>query len=100
MRYADVLLDNESDTVRARVPFSMYDRVFEGSRDVRGTEAQRVIVELTDEYEIVDLIGEAPVYDGTFSSAQEDTVLTPTHNTFGPGVPECETSSKRRPRAG
>ena len=69
VRYADVLLDNESDTIRARVPFSMYDRVFEGSRDVRASEAQRVIVELTDEYEIVDLIGEAPVYDGTFSTA-------------------------------
>jgi hypothetical protein len=89
VRYAEVLIDGETETVRARVPFAMYDRVYEGTRD--GEEKQRVLIELTDEYEIVDLLGEPPVYDGTYSTAQEDTVVSATSNTFVSG-PLCETT--------
>jgi microcystin-dependent protein len=73
VRYAEVVLDGQVDTVRARVPFSMFDRLQVAFRDPSADETQRVEVELQDsEYVVVDVLGEAPSLDVNTLTVVED----------------------------
>jgi len=60
VRYAEVRIDGQQDTVRARVPFALFDRVADGFYADSEGETLRVLVELQDEYVVTDILGTVP----------------------------------------
>jgi hypothetical protein len=61
LQYAEVRLDGQQDTVRARLPYAIQQRVTDGYYSESNDETLRVLVELTEEgYTVVDIIGVVP----------------------------------------
>lgn len=59
-RTAEVMLDGQQDTVRARVPFAIFDKLGTGFLAENAGETLRVLVELRDEYVVTDVLGTVP----------------------------------------
>lgn len=59
-RYAEVRIDGQHDTVRARVPLALWDRIGANVLSDSTGEGMRVEVELVSEYVVQDIIGADP----------------------------------------
>lgn len=59
-RIAEVKLDGQQDTVRARIPYSMFDKLTQGFLAENAGETLRVLVELAAEYVVTDILGTVP----------------------------------------
>lgn len=72
-REAQVVLDTDGESVTARVPHALWDRIGEGIRD--SDTAERVTLALDDgAWSLQDVLGQEPVIDGAYI---DETTLPP-----------------------
>jgi len=66
-RLAEVELDPDGESVEARVPHGLYDRIPEGTRDISEAVA---LSDDSGDWVITDVLGQEPVVDGSFIDSE------------------------------
>lgn len=74
-RVAEVRLDGQQDTVRARIPFSLFDRLTTGFFAEGNNETLRVLVSMDGEYVVQDVLGTVPAIATDSLTVLEDLII-------------------------